>query len=501
MLAILLPIYLNAMAQPANDNPCGAIALPVIENADPCTLTSYNIAGATWLNLAVPQGCNNSSLQYPDVWYTFSTSKSNISIKVGCGISYQLYSTTSCSGTFSMLTDCKGCADGGGEIFYDVTPGSIYYLRVNQNATGGNFSFSLCINTNQVASNHRVGINTLLPTENLDVAGTVKFRNTVKFNNGFNLTANAGTNKVLASDASGNANWNDLNALSGQWSFSSDNIYNTNSGNTGIGINLPLHKLHVGNGTTRIEGPSVAGGVALALGGFGDIQVDRPGVSAGRFVVKEGGDVGVGIAIPSPYGHGGTNRILQVHNPIQGFLFGNSQSHLILSSVGQNGSQGGITWVATGLGGEQRTALIASQFEAAGQTRLVFYTRNSAGALVQHLSIGSNGNATLTGTLTQNSDARMKTNIQPLSSVLSQLRRLNGYSYNWINKSRDSEEQIGLLAQEVQKVYPQLVKQNDKGELSVNYMGIVPLLIEAIKEQDKKIEALQQMVETIRDKK
>ena len=71
----------------------------------------------------------------------------------------------------------------------------------------------------------------------------------------------------------------------------------------------------------------------------------------------------------------------------------------------------------------------------------------------------------------------------------------------------DTEEQIGLLAQEVQKNYAQLAKQNDKGELSVNYSGLVPVLLEGIKEQQKQMETLKQqlneqrkMIEELRQK-
>ena len=73
---------------------------------------------------------------------------------------------------------------------------------------------------------------------------------------------------------------------------------------------------------------------------------------------------------------------------------------------------------------------------------------------------------------------------------MDKLDKINGYTYNWINDQRDTEEQVGLLAQEVQKNYPQLVKQNDQGELSVNYSGLIPVLLEGIKEQQKQIETL-----------
>jgi len=109
------------------------------------------------------------------------------------------------------------------------------------------------------------------------------------------------------------------------------------------------------------------------------------------------------------------------------------------------------------------------------------------------------GNAFLQGGLTQNSDARLKKDIIPLSNSLEAIQQLSGYSYHW-KDAANPDEQIGLLAQEIQKVYPQLVKENEQGTLSVNYSGMVPVLLEAIKEQQKQIEELKKMLMLMNEK-
>lgn len=200
------------------------------------------------------------------------------------------------------------------------------------------------------------------------------------------------------------------------------------------------------------------------------------------------GDIGVGTNFPVAYGHAGTNRIVEIKNSLSGAA--DVQSHLILSTFGQSGSLGGVTWAGLNLTGEQRTGFIGNIYETANQTKLSFHTRSNTGVLAERFYIQGDGNAWLQGTLTQASDARLKHNIKPLSSVLDKLDKINGYTYNWINDQKDTEEQVGLLAQEVQKNYPQLVKQNDQGELSVNYNGLIPVLLEGIKEQQKQIETL-----------
>ena len=67
---------------------------------------------------------------------------------------------------------------------------------------------------------------------------------------------------------------------------------------------------------------------------------------------------------------------------------------------------------------------------------------------------------------------------------------IDGKSYTL--KSNESIEKIGLLAQEVQKVFPELVKEagDQEGTLSVNYQGMIAILINAIKEQQKEIDEI-----------
>jgi hypothetical protein len=108
--------------------------------------------------------------------------------------------------------------------------------------------------------------------------------------------------------------------------------------------------------------------------------------------------------------------------------------------------------------------------------------------------VNYDGSATLSGDLTINSDARLKSNIISLGSTLTKLLMIDGKSYTM--KSNESKSKIGLLAQDVQKAFPELVKTtNDKDKtLSVNYQGLIPVLINAIKEQQKQIDELKKLI-------
>ena len=128
--------------------------------------------------------------------------------------------------------------------------------------------------------------------------------------------------------------------------------------------------------------------------------------------------------------------------------------------------------------------------------RLGTYSSNNLGQVIFRLdgsdrfTIYPSGNATLTGTLTQNSDARLKRNIAPINNAIQQLSKINGYQYYWKSSRADPGMQTGVLAQELQKVLPELVKENAEGILSVNYSGLIPYMIEAAKTQQQEIAEL-----------
>jgi hypothetical protein len=87
------------------------------------------------------------------------------------------------------------------------------------------------------------------------------------------------------------------------------------------------------------------------------------------------------------------------------------------------------------------------------------------------------------------SDQTQKTNIQPITNALDIINKMNGVYYDWIDNH--SQSSVGLIAQEVEEVLPQVVIHNANGLKSVSYGNIVAVLIEAMKEQQIRIETLE----------
>lgn len=93
------------------------------------------------------------------------------------------------------------------------------------------------------------------------------------------------------------------------------------------------------------------------------------------------------------------------------------------------------------------------------------------------------------------SDRRLKTNITPLEKSIDKVMKLNGVTFNWNktiakNKNASTTLQYGFIAQEIEKVIPELVSEDSDGYKTVNYIGVIPVLTQAMQEQQKEIDQL-----------
>ncbi len=111
--------------------------------------------------------------------------------------------------------------------------------------------------------------------------------------------------------------------------------------------------------------------------------------------------------------------------------------------------------------------------------------RNTANNSI--FSLENGGNLVIGGTLTQGSDISYKENIKPLESQLDIVNKLNPVSYNRIGQK---ENEIGFIAQEVEKLIPDLVSENSDGLKSLAYGNMTSILVKAIQELKAEVETL-----------
>jgi Chaperone of endosialidase len=294
------------------------------------------------------------------------------------------------------------------------------------------------------------------------------------------------------------------------------------TGNVGIGTTTPTSKLTV-NGQLTVDQKALGGYGGLLLKGNvpgsnypniaftiknnaatpidevaamiqGDLQNNTAGAEtvdltfltsqnglvglSEKFRIKGNGNIGIGTGTPNA--------------PLQFFNNAINRKIVLYETVNNDHQYYGFGINA---------AVLRYQVDGTSSNH-IFYAGTSATTSNELFRIIGNGNAVLAGTLTQSSDIRLKKNIVPLHLSLNKLTQLNGYTYNWISKDKDPNEQIGLIAQEVQKLYPQLVTEvkgeNGETTLAVNYTGLIPILIESVKELKKNNEEQQKQIDELK---
>jgi hypothetical protein len=131
-----------------------------------------------------------------------------------------------------------------------------------------------------------------------------------------------------------------------------------------------------------------------------------------------------------------------------------------------------------------------------GDIRLV--AKNATGSenitlIANHGGVQINGSLNVTGDIAAfftPSDRNWKDNIAPLTDSLSKVCAISGNRFDWNEKSDYSGTDVGLIAQEVRDILPEAVAEREDGHLSVSYIKIIPLLVEAIKELRNEVENL-----------
>jgi hypothetical protein len=111
------------------------------------------------------------------------------------------------------------------------------------------------------------------------------------------------------------------------------------------------------------------------------------------------------------------------------------------------------------------------------------------------------GNAYSTGGW-QGSDRRFKKNIATIESPLDKIKSIEGISFEWKRSEHKDMgfaegRHFGVIAQEVEEVLPEIVKEGPDGDKAVSYTELVPIMTEAIKQQQQQIEQQQKQIESL----
>jgi hypothetical protein len=210
-----------------------------------------------------------------------------------------------------------------------------------------------------------------------------------------------------------------------------------------------------------------------------------------------------------------------LHRPNVGYLYTNATADFFIGNGATN--QDMIFFTNSGSAGNTTAnGNEAIRIDGNGNVGIGGTSRNNSGVkttnaeklVVQGNIIPRTSNSGTIGTSTykwnavyatngtiQTSDRRLKTNIFNLTYGLKEVLAMRPVSFNW-KTTPDSNKKVGLIAQEIRKLVPEVVTGDESKEsLGVNYAELVPVLINAVKEQQKQIDELKQMVKKLQKNK
>jgi hypothetical protein len=309
------------------------------------------------------------------------------------------------------------------------------------------------------------------------------------------------SNSIRLSVDSGAANFGSAQIRgSGTLPDNNDNsvLYVNHAGTAGTGFRLRTDQALTGTNFAHIlvnNASASINGLQVSQYGTGYIaSFDKSGTVAMR--IDTSGNVGIGSdSVTVLDAVSASRRLVVVGSDATTSNIGSTASITISNSDTTTNNTAQINFAArTGANTSHfSSAIINCKFGARTNGQyptgiLTFATSTSLNAAPSvKMTLGSEGNLTVTGTITSNSDARLKTNVTTITGALDKVLALRGVMFDRIETGT---REMGQIAQEAEAIVPELVFTDENGIKSIAYANTVALLIEAIKEQQQQINEL-----------
>ena len=236
------------------------------------------------------------------------------------------------------------------------------------------------------------------------------------------------------------------------------------------------------------------GNIAITPNGSGEVDISKVDIDSGAI---DGTTIGANSAAAGTFTTVTANGGVNVDNiTIDGTEIDLSSGNLLIDVAGDIDldSDSGIVKLLDG--GTEFARFFRNVTESdlvirsIQQDEDIFFQGNDGGTFFNALTLDMSeaGAATFNNNVTAFSDERLKDNIETLDGGLSKILSMRGVTY-----TRDGKDNVGVIAQEVENVIPQIVKTADDemGTKSVDYSRITAVLIEAVKELTKRVEELE----------
>jgi hypothetical protein len=246
---------------------------------------------------------------------------------------------------------------------------------------------------------------------------------------------------------------------------------------SGLVVGGPSYFYSAGSNGSYFEGNvRIRGGLSNDTAAYMQIN----GGTSGYTYIN--GNLGVGTSTPSAL-LSGTERVIEISNSNLASIYLNSTA--------------GKRWSISSAGGG---SILWYDLTAVAERMRIDTSGNvGIGTASPSYLLDVNGTARVT-TLIETSALKYKTNIQPLESQLSKVTQLEPVTFDWIDKP-NHKTNIGLIADEVEKIYPEFVSKTEDGEIEgIEYSKLTTVLIQSIKELKEIVDKQQAQINTLLNK-
>ena len=333
-----------------------------------------------------------------------------------------------------------------------------------------------------IDGSNNIGINTATPKAKFDANGTIiagaagtLHNTTLSGTEGILMPGITSDYNISVQDGNGRVQhkWNATHGLSEKFIVGGEDAFFIDLTGT-ADDNTPWIEFKHADGASAIAGDAISWNTQMIINQSGRVGINEL-IPDDRLHITDGGD-------------GTRVRLENTGNGWAGVVAKNSVREIFIGIQGAFDVNPGEFHIFDNIAGARRMVI-----DAAGEVGI--------GVDNPSVKLDVNGSVNCTGG-TCSSDIRWKKDIQPLSNSLSNIVKLQGVTYHWrtdefSDKDFSSDQQIGFIAQEVEKVYPELVKTNNEGYKSMDYMSITAILLEGIKEQQQIIEQQQELITTL----
>ena len=257
------------------------------------------------------------------------------------------------------------------------------------------------------------------------------------------------------------------------------------NGDVGIGTTAPMSDLHLGssNAQPSTSGDMANNGLTVSNGSGGRaIQIGVDDTNS-RSYIQAGYVNNANTANHLSFLSGATEsmRITSTGNVLVGTTSSVANTRMSVERIGGVGNEATIGFTSSGTAKWKIGNNASDAF--------VVYTPSDAGVYI------SSGATSWTGT----SDERLKNITGNIENALDAVQTLRAVKFTWI-ADEENKSQVGLIAQDVQAVLPEIISEDAEGYLGIRYTETIPLLVAAIKEQQAIIETLTTRIEALEEK-